>query len=636
MPKLIDTITLPEGLRNLSTAELVQVVDELRDELIQVVSEVGGHFASSLGAAEITVALHHVFNTPADRLVWDVGHQAYIHKMLTGRRNRISSIRLKDGVSGFLKREESEFDCFGAGHAGTSISAAVGMSLALSREAPERKVVAIIGDGSMTAGMAFEALNHAGSLGLKNLIVLLNDNEMSISPNVGAISWLFSKAVTSKCSTAVRSRFKELHKKGYVPDLVYKMIDRAEEATQGFFAGPAMLFEAFGFRYIGPLDGHNVQDLVTALNHAKEQDVPVLIHAYTVKGKGYQPAEADPLKWHGVVPFDRSLGEFKSAGSKGAPSYTSIFADTMIELGKNNSKIIGITAAMPSGTGLDKFEKVLPNQFIDVGICEQHAVTFAAGLACEGYRPVCAIYSTFLQRAYDQVVHDVCIQNLPVVFAMDRGGLVGNDGETHQGVFDIAFLRTLPNIVLMSPRDENELRNMVFTAVSHPGPTAIRYPRGNGTGVALDKECQTVPIGKAEILTRGKDVLFVGYGAVVNHALQAAKILLDQHGITATVINARFAKPLDSVLFSEELPSYKIVCSIEDHAQMGGFGGALAEFIQEQKLELLAPLKRFGVTDSYMPHASQAEQYKMAGFDVESLVQYVLSNFKPERLAAVG
>lgn len=504
MPKLIDSLNLPSDLKSQDAESLKTICKELREELIDKVASTGGHFASSLGAAEITVALHHAFDTPNDKLIWDVGHQAYIHKMLTGRREKLHTIRKKGGISGFLRREESEYDTFGAGHAGTSISAAVGMRVALQKQNKDNYVVAVIGDGSITAGMAFEALNNAGALNLKNLIVVLNDNDMSISENVGAMSWLFSKAVTSKASTYARSGFKSLYKKGYVPELVYKAIDRAEEMTQGFFSTPAMLFEAFGMRYIGPVDGHNIEDLVTALANAKQQDVPVLVHCRTKKGKGYEPAEIDPIKWHGVNPFDKHKAETIAASgtAKVPPTYTSVFADSVIELCKQDDKIVAITAAMSTGTGLDKLQREIPEAFFDVGICEQHAVTFAAGLACEGIKPICAIYSTFLQRAYDQIIHDVCIQNLPVVFAIDRGGAVGNDGETHQGAFDIAYLRTVPNMVIMSPKDENELRNMLYTAVKHDGPSALRYPRGNGTGAAIDAKMSAIEIGKSELLKK--------------------------------------------------------------------------------------------------------------------------------------
>jgi 1-deoxy-D-xylulose-5-phosphate synthase len=626
MGKLIDSISLPRGLRDLEIEDLKIAAQELRDELIDNVSSSGGHFASSLGAAEITVALHHLFDTPNDRLVWDVGHQAYIHKMLTGRREAMGSIRKKDGISGFLKREESEYDTFGAGHAGTSISAAVGMRVALQKQKKDNFVVAVIGDGSITAGMAFEALNNAGALGLKNLIVVLNDNDMSISENVGAMSWLFSKAVTSKASTYARSGFKSLYKKGYVPELVYKAIDRAEEMTQGFFSTPAMLFEAFGMRYIGPVDGHNLEDLIWALTNAKQQDVPVLVHCRTKKGKGYEPAEIDPIKWHGVNPFDRVKAEFANtaAGTKKMPpTYTSVFADTICELSKKDEKIVAITAAMATGTGLDKLQKENSSAFFDVGICEQHAVTFAAGLACEGLKPVCAIYSTFLQRAYDQVIHDVCIQNLPVVFAIDRGGAVGNDGETHQGSFDIAYLRAVPNMVVMSPKDENELKNMLFTAVNHNGPSSVRYPRGNGCGVEYDKEMKFLEIGKSEVLRRGEDALIIAFGPVVNSALVAADELASKYKITSTVINARFAKPLDIDLLTKEIPNYNIVCTLEDHSINAGFGSAVLEAVNDNAILTKSNIQRFGMADKFIPHASQSEQHIMHTYDAASIAMHI-------------
>jgi 1-deoxy-D-xylulose-5-phosphate synthase len=635
--KLIETLKLPEDLRTLTLQELEQVASELRDELIDTVSSSGGHFASSLGATEITVALHRVFDTPHDRLAWDVGHQAYIHKMLTGRRSKMAGIRTKEGISGFLKRSESPFDAFGAGHAGTSVSAAVGMRVALDRIDPSRYVCAIIGDGSLTSGMAFEALNHAGDLGLKKFIVVLNDNEMSISQNVGALSWLFSRAVTGETSSKARKTFKDLHRKGYVPDFLYKAIDRAEEATQGFFSSPAMLFEAFGFRYIGPVDGNNVGDVVQALENAKRQDIPVIVHCRTVKGKGYEPAEEDPIMWHGVVPFDRNKGEFKSTTTptpKKLPSYTGMFADTLIDIAKRDKRVVGITAAMPSGTGLDKLQKELPEQFFDVGICEQHAVTYAAGLACEGLRPVAAIYSTFLQRGYDQVVHDVCIQDLPVTFAIDRGGVVGNDGETHQGVFDIAYLRTIPNIVIMSPKDENELRHMLYTGVSRNGPTAVRYPRGNGTGVELDANLTQLPIGKGEIVRNGEDALIVAFGPIIANALKAADILATKHNVTCTIINARYAKPLDAELLRAELPKYPLLCTIEDHTITGGFGSAVIEFANDEDITLQSSIKRFGVGDSFVPHATQAEQHVLYGYDAESIVAYVLGERGLRQLVA--
>jgi 1-deoxy-D-xylulose-5-phosphate synthase len=636
--KLIDTLRLPDGLRSLELTALEQVAAELRDELIDTVSESGGHFASSLGATEITVALHHVFDTPNDRLIWDVGHQAYIHKMLTGRRSEMGGIRTRNGLSGFLKRSESVHDAFGAGHAGTSVSAGVGMRVALDRLAPERFVIPIIGDGSLTSGMAFEALNHAGDLTLKRFIVVLNDNEMSISQNVGALSWLFSRTMTGETSSRARDKFKALYRRGYVPELLYKAIDRAEEATQSFFSSPSMLFEAFGFRYIGPVDGHNLPALVQALQNAKRQDIPVIVHCRTTKGKGYEPAEEDPVAWHGVTPFDRTKGQFKAASApippKKLPSYTSVFSETLTTLAREDKKIVAITAAMPSGTGLDKMAAELPEQVFDVGICEQHAVTYAAGLACEGLRPVAAIYSTFLQRAYDQVIHDVCIQNLPVTFAIDRGGVVGNDGETHQGVFDIAYLRTVPNMTIMSPKDENELRHMLYTAVNHNGPMAVRYPRGNGVGVEIDPTLSLLPIGRGEVVRQGQHALLVCFGPIIHNALAAAAKLEAERGITCTVINARFAKPLDTELLSRELPNYPLVCTIEDHALEGGFGSAVIEFANDQGIELQAPIKRMGVRDEFVPHGSQSEQYAMNGYDVKSIMECVSTHVKASKLVA--
>ena len=633
--RLIDTSQLPDDLRSMTPTELRQVADELRDELINTVSQSGGHFASSLGANELTVALHACFNTPHDRLIWDVGHQAYIHKMLTGRRALMGSIRQKDGISGFLRRDESQFDAFGAGHAGTSISAGVGMKMALKHKDSDQFVVPIIGDGSLTSGMAFEALNHAGALRLNNFVVVLNDNEMSISENVGALSWLFSRALTGETSSKARGAVKKLRNRGYIPDILYKAVDKAEELTQSFFSTPAMLFEAFGFRYIGPVDGHDISALTTALQNAKRQDGPVLVHCYTTKGKGYQPAEADPIKWHGVTPFDPSKAEFRKAKQRttAAPSYTGVFASALTDIAQEDPSIIAITAAMPGGTGLDKMAAALPKQVNDVGICEQHAVTYAAGLACEGYKPVVAIYSTFLQRAYDQIVHDVCIQELPVVFAIDRAGVVGNDGETHQGVFDISYLRSIPNMVLMSPKDEGELRDMVYSALSYKQPVALRYPRGNGVGVACNSAFSVIEQGKAEIVRTGSDALLIGFGPVVQNALSAAEQLHKQ-GIECTVVNARFAKPLDTTLLSKLLPEFSIVCTIEDHSIAGGFGSAVSEFVHTAELSMKAPIKLFGVGDSFVPHGSQAEQQNLHGYDAATIAAFVQSkSFKRSKVA---
>jgi 1-deoxy-D-xylulose-5-phosphate synthase len=623
MSKILDSLKLPEDLRSLSPERLQAVASELRNELIEKVATSGGHFASSLGATELTVALHYAFTTPEDKLIWDVGHQCYIHKMVTGRRDAMPSIRKFGGISGFLRRDESIYDTFGAGHAGTSISAGVGISYAFQKSDPERYVVSIIGDGSITAGMAFEALNHAGALGLNKFIVVLNDNEMSISPNVGAVSWLLSKAITSNTSNKARTGIKNLYKKGYMPEIVYKAMDRAEEATLGFFASPSMLFESFGFRYIGPVDGHSMPELLTGLERAKTQDVPVLMHIITKKGQGYSYAEDDPIKWHAVNPFNKDKGEIHLPKVTPPPTYTSIFADTLIKIAEKDVKVIAITAAMAGGTGLDSFAKKFSGQFTDVGICEQHAVTFAAGLAISGYRPVCAIYSTFLQRAFDQVVHDVCIQNLPVCFAIDRAGVVGNDGETHQGVFDLGYLRMLPNMTIMSPADENELQHMLYTAVYHNGPIAVRYPRGAVNGITLDDEFQKIPIGKSEIIQKGDNILFICIGTVIEYAKKVSKLIFESKQLTSTIVNARFVKPLDIECLKAEIPKHILVCTIEDHALIGGFGSAVLEAVNDFRIPLQKSIVRFGVGDDFVPHGSQAEQHKLLGYDVDGIYKKI-------------
>ena len=621
---ILDTIHSPADLSPLNTPELQELCAELREELIHTVSQIGGHFASSLGAVELTVAIHKVFNTPHDRLVWDVGHQAYIHKILTGRRAEMPRIRQLGGISGFPRRPESDYDTFGVAHAGTSISAALGMLEASEHDYPgseKRRVIAVIGDGAMTSGMAFEALNHSGELHRK-LIVVLNDNEMSIAPNVGALSWAFSKTLTNKFSTSARRHFKSLVERGLIPKAFYRALDRAEEAAQGFFSTPAMLFESFGYRYIGPIDGHNLDQVIAALNNAKEQDGPVLIHAMTVKGKGYEPAEADPVKWHGVTPFDVMGGSFRKSGSANPPSYTTVFGQTMVELCKSDPRVVGITAAMPDGTGLTLLQQQMPDRYFDVGIAEQHAVTFAAGLACEGMRPICAIYSTFLQRAYDQIVHDVCIQNLPVVFAMDRGGLVGADGPTHHGVFDIGYLRILPNMVVMAPSDEGELRDMMFTAAQYTaGPIAFRYPRGNGVGVDLTRPPRILEIGKAELLREGHTghALILALGASVTPSLQAAETLSRENGIECTVVNTRFVKPLDETLLGELIAAHDVILTVEDHVKMGGFGSAILEFMADNSLLNGKQVLRLGIEDKFIEHGEQSELYDLCGYDAPAI-----------------
>ena len=629
---ILDKLQSPADLQQLSFEQLAELADELRRDMISRVNEVGGHFASSLGVAELTVALHRCFQTPHDRLVWDVGHQAYIHKILTGRREELSRVRQFGGISGFPRRCESEYDTFGVAHAGTSISAAAGMIEASHHDYPERAdrhVVAVIGDGAMTAGMAFEALNHAGQLHRK-LIVVLNDNEMSIAPNVGALSWAFSRTLTGKFSTVARRHFKSLVERGLIPKAFYRALDRAEEAAQGFFPTPAMLFESFGFRYLGPIDGHNVRQVVDALERAKEQDGPVLIHALTVKGKGYEPAEDDPVKYHAVSAnqlFKKATSTNGASKKKASPpSYTKVFGQTMIELCQADPRVMAITAAMPDGTGLTQLSKELPEHFFDVGIAEQHAVTFAAGLACEGLRPFCAIYSTFLQRAFDQVIHDVCIQNLPVVFAMDRGGLVGADGPTHHGVFDIGYLRMLPNMVVMAPKDEAELRDMMYTASLHTsGPIAFRYPRGAAVGVDIGTSPKKLEIGKAELIRHGDpsaSVLLLGYGQTVQTMIAAAE-QLSSEGISCTVINVRFAKPLDTNLLGQLIARHSLTVTAEDHVREGGFGSAVLEFMADADLLRASKLLRLGIADFFVEHGTQQQLYSLCEFDHEAVVARV-------------
>ncbi len=631
---LLDNISSPADVRQLNRSQLAQLCDELRRDLIKSINQVGGHFASSLGVVELTVALHAVFDTPHDRLVWDVGHQAYIHKILTGRRQQFIRVRSLGGISGFPRRSESIYDAFGAGHAGTSISAAAGMIEASHHEyaaRADRRVVAVIGDGAMTAGMAFEALNHSGQL-KRQLIVVLNDNGMSIAPNVGALSWAFSRTLTGRFSTSARRHFKSLVRRGFIPQTFYRTLDRVEDVTQGFFSLPAMLFESFGYRYIGPIDGHNIEQLIQALERAKEQDGPVLVHAQTLKGKGFSPAEADPVKYHAVGPFallrKRMFGlPHKNKVHEIPPTYTEVFGRTMVELCHKDKRVVGITAAMPDGTGLDALAREMPDRFFDVAIAEQHAVTFAAGLAAEGMRPVCAIYSSFLQRAFDQIMHDVCLQSLPVTFAMDRAGLVGEDGPTHHGVFDLAYLRMFPNMTLMAPKDEAELRDMLHTAASRcSGPVAIRYPRGAGIGAAMPPKPRLIEIGRAEVLKQAimpaDSALILALGQTVYPALDAAKELI-RRGIDCTVVNARFVKPLDEQLLHELITHHALVVTVEDHVLQGGFGSAVLEFMADTGLSAQQTVIRLGIGDSFVEHGAQRELRHKHGIDKDAIVARV-------------
>jgi 1-deoxy-D-xylulose-5-phosphate synthase len=619
MSRLLDGVEYPKDIRRFSIDELNQLAVEIREEVISVVSEVGGHFASTLGAVELTLALHYVFNTPEDRIVWDTGHQAYAHKLICGRRNRLATIRQLNGLSGFLSREESEYDVFGAGHAGTSISAALGMVEAKDLEGASRKVVAVISDGGLSAGLTYEGLNSAGHLD-RDLIVVLNDNEHFIDPRVGAVSSFLSKQFTSDLGVRLQKNLSNLLRS--LPS-GENLKHAARKMRDSFLSlvTPGFLFESLGFQYVGPIDGHNISEMITTLESVKKLDGPTLVHVLTKKGKGYAPAEQDPIKFHAVTPFHVLTGKPKK--EKGpVPTYTDVFGQSLVRLAKGNAKIVGITAAMGSGTGIDKLAREMPRRTYDVGIAEQHAVTFAGGMATEGFIPVVAIYSTFLQRGYDEILHDVCLQNLHVVFALDRAGLVGADGPTHHGVFDFAYMRAMPNMVIMAPRDENELQHMLKTAIDHTGPISLRYPRGEGWGVALDKDMKTLEIGKAEILRQGVDVVIAAIGHTVLPALKAAEELAPL-GIDASVVNARFVKPLDKNLFRDLLTRVPRLITVEDHVVTGGFGSGLIEFLADEGFTGIE-VKRLGVPDRFIPHGTQDELRKMCGFDKDAIAQATL------------
>ena len=619
---LLHEIERPSDLRKLPRDKVEQVASEIRHEILSRVSQTGGHLASSLGAVELITAIHYVFDTPSDRLILDVGHQGYPHKMLTGRREDFETIGQRGGMSKFLRRTESEFDHFGAGHAGTSISAALGMARAKFHQGEDGVVIALIGDGSMTAGMAFEALNHAGHLDENNLIVVLNDNEMSIDPNVGALSSYLSRKLSAPMVRRMKGWAREFLD-GLPGDMLH-WARKAEESVKTFFT-PGMLFEALGFRYVGPIQGHRMDIVLETMENVKELVAngggPVLIHAMTEKGHGYAPAEADPLKYHGVGQFDVESGKF--APKKAAPpTYTNVFSDTLIRLAREDERIVAITAAMASGTGLDKFQRKLPKRFYDVGIAEQHAVTFAAGLAAEGMKPVAAIYSTFLQRAFDQVVHDVCLQNLDVTFALDRAGLVGADGATHQGLFDYAYLRTLPNAVVMAPKDENELQHLLATAIKYPGPSAIRFPRGSGIGAALDPDVKEIAMGEAELLRDGDDVALIAIGNTVHPAVEAAGELASE-GISSAVLNARFVKPLDRERILDLARRVRTVVTIEEHSAMGGFGSAVLELFAEEGIQ--TPVRTLGIPDKLIEHGESAATLGLASPDIAAAARALVA-----------
>lgn len=617
--RLLDTINSPKDLKKLSPELLPALAQEVREVIISSVSRTGGHLAPSLGTVELTIALHYVFDSPRDKIIWDVGHQAYTHKIITGRLDRFHTLRQFGGLSGFPKRSESPHDAFDTGHSSTSISAALGMATARCLKKECGRTIAVIGDGSMTAGLAFEGLNNAGDLN-KDLIVILNDNGMSIAQNVGALSSFLSRKLTGPTMVFLKKQVEALLRSfpGIGGDLV-TWAKKGEESFKAFFT-PGMLFEALKFNYLGPVRGHRLDHLIETLNNVKYLKGPVLVHVLTTKGKGYEPAEHDPTGFHGLGRFDPDTGEAKKSVSE-VPSYTQVFGETMVRLAEENPRIAAITAAMPDGTGLVDFSNQFPERFFDVGICEQHAVTFAAGLATEGLRPVATIYSTFLQRAYDQVLHDVCLQNLPVVFALDRSGIVGEDGETHQGLFDLSYLRHLPNLIVMAPKDEDELRHMLYTAVEHPGPIALRYPRGRGVGVAFASTLRKIPIGKAEVLREGKDLLILALGASVHLAVDAARQLKGR-GFTATVVNARFVKPLDAQLMLSLAARHGRVLTVEENVALGGFGSAVLELLSDHNLGV--PVKRLAIPDIFMEHGAPDILRKKYGLDAAGILKAAL------------
>ena len=617
----------PDELKKLNISLLPVLAEEIRELIVKTVSKTGGHLASSLGVVELTIALHYVFNTPDDSIIWDVGHQSYAHKILTGRQDQFLTLRQLNGMSGFIRRKESEYDSFSTGHSSTSISAGLGMTCARHLTKKRSKTIAVIGDGSMTAGLAYEALNQAGDIH-KDLIVILNDNEMSISQNVGAISSFLSRKLSHKFPQNIKHSFGEFIKTiPRVGTTFYKLAKRSEDSFKTFIT-PGMLFEAFNFDYFGPINGHNLKHLIRILQNIKTLEEPVLLHVITKKGKGYEPAEKNPIYFHGVSSFDVQNGISSSKKIQKTPSYTQVFGKTLIELAENDEKIVAVTAAMPEGTGLAKFAKQFPDRFFDVGIAEQHGVTFAAGMASEGLKPVVAIYSTFMQRAYDQVIHDVCLDSLPVVFAIDRGGIVGEDGPTHHGQFDLSFMRHLPNMTVMAPKDEAELRQMLYTAINHNGPIALRYPRGKGQGVSLTDPLEVIPIGLPQVMAQGHDLLILAIGRTVHEALLARKKLLE-HKIDSTVINCRFIKPLEPDYLMPLLEKHTKLITIEENTLQGGFGSAILELISDHDGPPIK-VRRIGLPDQFIPHGSQEQlrnKYGITSSHVVACALQLLSDY---------
>jgi len=620
MTKVLDQIQTSHDVKKLDSEELERLCHEIREEILSTVSKNGGHLASNLGVVELTTALHYVFDFPRDKLVWDVGHQSYAHKLLTGRKDRFHTLRQYEGISGFPKRDESVYDAFDSGHSGTSISSALGMAEARRLKGEEGRVIAVIGDGSMTAGLAFEGLNQAGHIN-QDLIVILNDNEMSISRNVGALSSYLNRLMTGQFVNRFRDEMK-----GFLETLpgigksVLRFAKQAEESLKGFFM-PGLLFEELGMQYIGPIDGHRLDYLIETFQNIKKLRGPILVHVITKKGKGYPPAEMNPDRFHGVPPFVIETGELRSDSSKKLPTYTEVFGETLCQLAIENKRLIAITAAMQNGTGLEEFARKFPDRFYDIGIAEQHAVTFAAGLALEGMKPVVAIYSTFLQRAYDQVLQDVCLQNLPVVFALDRGGIVGEDGPTHHGLFDFSYLRHIPNLIVMVPKDENEFQHMIKTATECPTPVAFRYQRGKGVGVKKESALQSIDIGKGEILREGEDILIIALGSTVYPSLRAAEKLADV-GVQAAVINSRFLKPLDGNLLCDWAQRTGKILTVEENVLQGGFGSAVLELFQERSLFSIQ-VKRLGIPDTFVEHGPQTLLREKYGIDENGIFKGV-------------
>ena len=617
--QVLSKINIPADVKTLKFPELKQLCNDIREYMIDTISEIGGHFGGGLGAVEITVAIHKVFNTPYDLVVWDTGHQAYPHKILTGRKESLKSIRRLNGISGFLKRSESEYDTFGAGHASTSISAALGMAVARDINKDNRKVVAIMGDGAMTGGMAYEAMNNSG-IRKSDLIVVLNDNNMSIAPNVWQISNYFTEMIAHPDYNKFKGQIWDLTGKlDHFGDRLRRIAARLESGVKAVVT-PGMLFEALGFRYFGPINGHNLHQMIKIFEQVKDLKGPILVHAITEKGKGYKPAEGHKQKLHASTPFDKLTGKaFKKAG--GPPAFTKIFGDALVEIVKNNDKVIGITGAMPDGTGLDILEKEVPKNYFDVGIAEEHAVTFSAGLATQNIIPVVAIYSSFLQRGFDQIIHDVALQHLHVVFVLDRAGLVGADGPTHHGAFDLTYLRLIPGMVVMAPKDESELRDMLFTAIEYKnGPIALRYPRGSALGVPLKKGFDIIEIGKSEKLTEGDDVALLAVGLMVDYSIKAADKLKEQ-GINCEIINMRFIKPMDTVMLDFIAKKHSKIVTLEENTLVGGFGSGVLEYFADKnyKNEIL----RIGLPDHFIDHGTQAELHKQIGIDPDAIASKV-------------